>query len=260
MGLDEPGVRGRRAKPPRCDSGMRCKVSEAAACWSNLRRTNVRGSSRTSAYTRRSHVAHFSSTKAQDSSEPQFESLMKHCNQRVYRLALRITRNHHDAEDARQETFLKAYRHLDQFEGRSRFTTWISRIAINEGLMNLRKRNDSRRVPLDEMPEMVTETETPFPIRGRTEDPEQSYVRRQLRGVLEAAVASLRPLYREVFVLRAVDELSTAETATALGLTVSTVKTRLRRARMELRAYLESYGTMGENMGALGSSEVSHAA
>lgn len=167
---------------------------------------------------------------------------MKHCNQRVYRLALRITRNHQDAEDARQETFLKAYRHLDQFEGRSRFTTWISRIAINEGLMNLRKRNDSRRVPLDDVAETSIESDALLQVRRPIEDPEVSFTRRQLRGALNAAISSLRPLYRDVFVLRTVDELSTSETAKALGLTVSTVKTRLRRARLELRAYLATCG------------------
>ena len=179
---------------------------------------------------------------------------MKQCNQRVYRLALRITRNPQDAEDARQETFLKVYRHLDQFEGRSRFTTWISRIAINEGLMNLRKRNDSRRVPLDEVAEIAPENGILLQIRRPVEDPELSFARRQLRGTLQAAIASLRPLYRDVFLLRAVDELSTAETAKALGLTVSTVKTRLRRARMEIRAYLGSCGEMVSNAGTLTSS------
>jgi RNA polymerase sigma-70 factor, ECF subfamily len=198
------------------------------------------------------------STAPVESPNAQFEGLMKHCNQRVYRLALRITRNHQDAEDARQETFLKAYRHLDQFEGRSRFTTWISRIAINEGLMNLRKRNDSRRVPLDEIAETAIEGDALVKLRRPIEDPEVSFTRRQLRGALNAAIAALRPLYRDVFVLRTVEELSTSETAKTLGLTVSTVKTRLRRARIELRAYLASCGQMVQNAGALageGSSE-----
>ncbi len=190
-----------------------------------------------------------SAQAAREAAEQEFENLAKLCDQRVYRLALRITRNHHDAEDARQETLLKAYRHMDQFEGRSRFTTWISRIAINEGLMNLRKRNDNRRVPLEETPEIEAALETPTPIRRRTEDPEQSFARGQLRGALNEAIASLRPLYRDVFVMRAVDELSTAETARALGVTVSTVKTRLRRARMEIRGSLESCGAVAAQNG-----------
>jgi RNA polymerase sigma-70 factor, ECF subfamily len=195
-----------------------------------------------------------------ESPDAQFEGLMKHCNQRVYRLALRITRNHQDAEDARQETFLKAYRHLDQFEGRSRFTTWISRIAINEGLMNLRKRNDSRRVGLDEIAETAIEGDALVKLRRPIEDPEVNFTRRQLRGALNAAIAALRPLYRDVFVLRTVEELSTSETAKALGLTVSTVKTRLRRARIELRAYLAACGQLVQNAGALASEGSSEAA
>lgn len=237
-------------------------MSQAAACWSNLRNSKVRRASMSGAPARPRHIAHAPvpvvETVATESQNANFDSLMKHCNQRVYRLALRITRNHQDAEDARQETFLKAYRHLDQFEGRSRFTTWISRIAINEGLMNLRKRNDSRRVPLDEIAETAIEGDALVKLRRPIEDPEVSFTRRQLRGALNGAIAALRPLYRDVFVLRTVEELSTSETAKTLGLTVSTVKTRLRRARIELRAYLQSCGQMVQNAGALagdGSSE-----
>jgi RNA polymerase sigma-70 factor, ECF subfamily len=197
------------------------------------------------------HRAHSPASPASYSADTHFDNLVAHCNQRVYRLALRITRNHQDAEDARQETFLKAYRHLDQFEGRSRFTTWISRIAINEGLMNLRKRNDSRRVPLDDIAETAIESDTLLQVRRPMEDPEVNFTRRQLRGALNAAIAGLRPLYRDVFVLRTVEELSTSETARTLGVTVSTVKTRLRRARIELRSYLKSCGEMVQNVGAL---------
>jgi|HubBroStandDraft_1064217.scaffolds.fasta_scaffold70024_2 RNA polymerase sigma-70 factor (ECF subfamily) len=199
-------------------------------------------------------------TAVAQSPDAHFDSLVQHCNQRVYRLALRITRNHQDAEDARQETFLKAYRHLDQFEGRSRFTTWISRIAINEGLMNLRKRNDSRRVALDEIAETAIEGDVLVKLRRPIEDPEVNFTRRQLRGALNAAIAALRPLYRDVFVLRTVEELSTSETAKTLGLTVSTVKTRLRRARIELRAYLAACGQMVQNAGVLASEGSSEAA
>lgn len=238
-------------------------MSEAVTCWSNFRNTNLHGSAMPGSLRRRGRPQGSSAAPASDKAGVEFDSLVKHCNQRVYRLALRVTRNHQDAEDARQETFLKAYRHLDQFEGRSRFTTWISRIAINEGLMNLRKRNDSRRVPLDEIADSAVESNTLLQIRRPAENPETSFTRRQLRGALNAAIASLRPLYRDVFVLRTVEELSTSETAKALGLTVSTVKTRLRRARMELRAYLESCGEIVQCAGALaaaGSSEVSSAA
>jgi RNA polymerase sigma-70 factor (ECF subfamily) len=164
--------------------------------------------------------------------------MVKDCDQRVYRLALRITRNDHDAEDARQETMLKAYRHIDQFEGRARFTTWISRIAINEALMNLRKRNDARNVPLEDVAEESEDIFALRQFRPPAENPESSFRRRELRASLDEAIRSLRPLYRDVFILRAVEERSTSETARALRLTVSTVKTRLRRARVELREKL----------------------
>jgi len=227
-------------------------VSQAATCWTNLTHTNVRHVPSPGAFTTKQRATRRVVPINSASQNGHFDKLVRDCNQRVYRLALRITRNHQDAEDARQETFLKVYRHLDQFEGRSRFTTWISRIAINEGLMNLRKRSDSRRVPLDEIAEVAAESDTIIQLRRPAEDPERSFARRQLRASLESAIASLRPLYRDVFVLRAVDELSTSETAKALGLTVSTVKTRLRRARMELRQYLESCGAMVQSTGALG--------
>lgn len=236
-------------------------MSQAAACWSNLRDSNTQLSATLNSFPRRERRTRAAASAARDAGEAQFDSLMKQCNQRVYRLALRITRNHQDAEDARQETFLKAYRHMDQFEGRSRFTTWISRIAINEGLMNLRKRNDSRRVALDEVPETAIESDALLQLRRPIEDPEVNFTRRQLRGALNAAISSLRPLYRDVFVLRTVDELSTSETAKTLGLTVSTVKTRLRRARLELREYLASCGETVRNAGSIpGDQDSQHAA
>ncbi|MFZ0635737.1 MAG: sigma-70 family RNA polymerase sigma factor [Candidatus Acidiferrales bacterium] len=169
--------------------------------------------------------------------------LFQDCHQRVYRMALRITRNDHDAEDAQQETMVKAFRHLDQFEGRARFTTWISRIAINESLMSLRKRNDLRRVPLDDVAENAEDTFALRQFRPPAENPEANFARRELRASINEAIGSLRPLYRDVFVLRAVDELSTSETARALKLTASTVKTRLRRARVELRYKLRNAWT-----------------
>jgi RNA polymerase sigma-70 factor, ECF subfamily len=229
-------------------------LSEVATCCSELRHSNPRPTSILGTVSRRERLPWSHASPANDCEDSQFDSIMKQCNQRVYWLARRITRNHHDAEDARQETFLKAYRHLDQFEGRSPFTTWISRIAINEGLMNLRKRNDSRCAPLDEIAETAIERETLLQFHRPIEDPEVGFRRRQLRSALNAAIASLRPLYRDVFVLRAVDENSTSDTAKALGLTISTVKTRLRRARTELRAHLATCGEMAEIVGAIANS------
>jgi len=167
-----------------------------------------------------------------------FPELIQQCNQRMYLLALRITRNQEDAEDAHQEAMLKAHRHWRQFEGRSRFTTWISRIAINEALMTLRKRRRSRQVPLENLPEQSEPVVPSFGLVAHVEDPESYYSRGQLRESLLRAVRNLRADYRQVFILRAIEERSTRDTARALKLSISTVKTRLRRARRELRGML----------------------
>ena len=160
------------------------------------------------------------------------------CQERVFRLALRITRNQEDAEDSQQEALLKAYRHMDQFQGRSQFTTWISRIAINEALMNLRKRRDAFHVPLEDVVEQAEEATVRRRLSSPPESPEAAYSRKELGETLSAAIDRLRPLYRSVFVMRTVEELSTTETASKLQISNSAVKTRLRRARNELRSIL----------------------
>ncbi len=166
------------------------------------------------------------------------QQIFSGCQERVYRLALRITRNQEDAEDSQQEALLKAYRHMDQFQGRSQFTTWISRIAINEALMNLRKRRDAYHVPLEDVVEQAEEATVRRRLSSPPESPEAAYSRKELSATLNAAIDRLRPLYRSVFVMRTVEELSTTETASKLQISNSAVKTRLRRARNELRTIL----------------------
>jgi len=173
-----------------------------------------------------------------ESDAASFSEIIEQCNQRVYLLALRITRNQEDAEDAHQEAMLKAHRYRHQFEGRSRFTTWISRIAINEALMTLRKRRRSKQVPLEGLPEQSEPVVPSCGLVAHVEDPETHYSRGQLRESLLRAVQNLRVDYRRVFILRAIEERSTRETARVLNLSASTVKTRLRRARRELRGML----------------------
>ena len=170
---------------------------------------------------------------------------LQNCQQRAFRLAFRITRNQQDAEDAQQEALLKAHRNLDQFQGRSRFTTWISRIAINEALMCLRKRRSVVHVSLEDA---ITEDETApvnFELHSNIQDPETAYSQKELRKLLTHAIAELRPLHREVFLLRAVECLSVVETAKALQVSVSTVKTRMRRARRELKEILQNASRPG---------------
>jgi RNA polymerase sigma-70 factor (ECF subfamily) len=166
-----------------------------------------------------------------------FSDLVKHYDRRVFRMAKQITQNDDDAEDVLQETFLKAYTHLDDFQGNSKFYTWLVRIAVNEALMKLRKRRSDRTVPLDE-PIDTGEDEMIREIAVWDVNPEETYSREELATVLDQAVQSLKPAYRTVFVLRDIEEMSIEETAEALGLSISAVKSRLLRARLQLREKL----------------------
>jgi RNA polymerase sigma-70 factor, ECF subfamily len=168
-----------------------------------------------------------------------FAELIGPSQERVYRLALRITRNTEDAEDVQQETLLKVHRKLGQFEGRARLTTWISRIAINEALMCLRKRRSAFYLPLEETIQPTEENSASEDFQSPIEGPEAAYSRKEMRELLKQAMERLRPAYRVVFLLRAVEQLSTSETANVLQISASAVKARMRRARSELRDWLE---------------------
>ena len=169
-----------------------------------------------------------------------FSELLRRYEGKIFRLALHITQNREDAEDVLQETFLKAYEHLDQFQGQSKFYTWIVRIAVNQALMKLRKRKSDRSVSLDETIDTGEDT-VAREIAAWDENPEQRYSREEINGILGTAIDGLAPIYRAVFVLRDVDELSTEETADALNLSVPAVKSRLLRARLQLRDKLTRY-------------------
>jgi RNA polymerase sigma-70 factor, ECF subfamily len=166
-----------------------------------------------------------------------FAELVRRYEAKIFRLAQHITQNREDAEDVLQETFLKSYEHLDQFQGQSKFYTWIVRIAVNQALMKLRRRKTDKSVSLDEGIDTGEDTVT-REIASWDEDPEQRFSREELGELLESAVDSLAPPYRSVFVLRDIDELSTEETAEALGLSIPAVKSRLLRARLQLREKL----------------------
>lgn len=166
-----------------------------------------------------------------------FSDLVSRYDRKIFRLARHITNSDEDAEDVLQETFLKAYEHLDGFQGNSKFYTWLVRIAVNESLMKLRKRKSDRTVSLDEPAEngdepMVRE------IAVWDGNPEQQYSSEELRSILDKAIANLKPTFRTVFLLRDVEDLSTEETAAALDISVPAVKSRLLRARLELRERL----------------------
>jgi RNA polymerase sigma-70 factor (ECF subfamily) len=176
-------------------------------------------------------------TRAKAGDVDAFSELVRHYDRRVFRMAKQITQNDDDAEDVLQETFLKAYTHLDDFQGNSKFYTWLVRIAVNEALMKLRKRRSDRSVPLDE-PIDTGEDEMVREIAVWDENPEDTYSREELADILDQAIQSLKPAYRTVFVLRDIEEMSIEETAEALGLSISAVKSRLLRARLQLREKL----------------------
>jgi len=166
-----------------------------------------------------------------------FSELVRRYEGKIFRLAQHITQNREDAEDVLQETFMKAYEHLDQFKGDSKFYTWIVRIAVNQALMKLRRRKSDKSVSIDEQIDTGEDNVT-REIAAWGENPEQRYSREELGGILDSAIESLEPLYRSVFVLRDIEELSTEETAEALDLSVPAVKSRLLRARLQLRERL----------------------
>ncbi len=178
--------------------------------------------------------------RARDGDVAAFNELVNRYSRKIYRLAKHITQNDEDAEDVLQETFLKAFEHLGDFQGQSKFYTWIVRIGVNESLMKLRKRKSDRTVPLDE-PVDTGEDTVVREIAVWEENPEQQYSRDELGGILDEAVESLKPAFRTVFVLRDIEELSTEETAEALGISVPAVKSRLLRARLQLREKLTRF-------------------
>lgn len=178
--------------------------------------------------------------RAQAGDAQAFAELVERYERKIYRLARHITGNDEDAEDVLQEAFLKAYENLPGFQGQSKFYTWLVRIAVNEALMKLRRRKTGKMVSLDETIDTGEETMA-REIAVWEDNPEERYSREELRRILEEAIETLPPLYRTVFVLRDVDELSTEETAEALGISVPAVKSRLLRARLQLRDKLTRF-------------------
>jgi RNA polymerase sigma-70 factor (ECF subfamily) len=167
-----------------------------------------------------------------------FEELVRRYDRKLLRIAQQVTHSLEDAQDAVQETFLKAYQRLHQFQGTSKFSTWLIRIALNESLMKLRKRRHTPE-PLD-YEDSNGET-LPLDVADWSPDAEQLYSRAELREILRKALEELAPILRVVFVLRDVEDLSIKETAAALDLHPSAVKARLLRARLQLREKLSKY-------------------
>ena len=169
-----------------------------------------------------------------------FSDLVKRYDRNVFRIAQHITHNEEDAQDVVQEAFLKAYTNLAQFQGNSKFYTWLVRIAVNEALMKLRRRRSDKTVSIDEDVE-TEEGSMPREVADWSPNPEQLYGTSELGDILKKTIQGLPPGFRTVFVLRDVEGLSTEETAEMLGLSIPAVKSRLLRARLQLRERLAKY-------------------
>ena len=176
------------------------------------------------------------------------EDLVRRYDRNVFRIAQHITQNREDAEDVVQDAFLKAYGNLAQFQGQSKFYTWLVRIVVNEALMKLRRRRPERMVSLDE--DVKTEDDSvPREVADWSPNPEQLYSQSELHDILSRTIQGLPPSFRTVFVLRDVEGLSTEETAEALGLSIPAVKSRLLRARLQLRERLSRFFQKRKNGG-----------
>jgi RNA polymerase sigma-70 factor, ECF subfamily len=172
-----------------------------------------------------------------------FEELVARYEDKIFRLTLNITGNREDAEDAMQDAFLKAFAHLDNFHGDSRFYTWLVRIAANEALMRLRRRRPNH-FSLDQPIEGDSEL-MPRELEEWSPNPEQQYAKSEIDNIISTLLEQMEDEYRIVLMLRDVEELSTQETAEALGISLSAVKSRLLRARLKLREKLNRYFRFG---------------
>lgn len=166
-----------------------------------------------------------------------FETLVRKHERRVFRVTLAVLGNVEDAEEAMQDTFVKTYRHIGQFRRESRFTTWLTRIAVNEALQKRQARKNT--LSLDEVADIEAQV---LPHRSQQwhEDPEKLYGKQEVRELVEDAIRSLPTIYRETFVLRDVEGLRAEEAAEILGLTLPAIKSRLLRARLLIREALAS--------------------
>ena len=163
-----------------------------------------------------------------------FEKLCAPTKARMYQTLHRITKNHEDAEDALQESFLSAYLNLHRFDGRSSFSTWLTRIGINAALMTLRKKRTHRELPIDG-PGETGERTAYFEAPDHAPNPEERFARQEREVLVREAVRSLRPTIRRALELGQMQEKSMRETAQTLGISVAAAKARLFHARAALR-------------------------
>ena len=168
--------------------------------------------------------------------ETAVRAIMQANNRRLYRLARGILRNDAEAEDVVQDTYVRAFTHLEQFRGDSSLSTWLSRIAMNEALGRLRRQRPGVELSsLDKVPQAQI---IPFPLAS-SDDPEKSMAQREIQHVVEHAIDELPEPFRLIFITRVIEGMNVEETAEILGLKPETVKTRLHRARNLLRDNVE---------------------
>lgn len=170
-----------------------------------------------------------------------FHELIQPYERMVYLTVLTMLRNEQEAEDAAQEVMINAFRHLKSFRGDAKFSTWLVTIAMNEARQRLRKAKTARLESLDEEKEAGEGDFTPAVLTDWREIPSEALEKKEMRQRLREAVERLPPIYREVLVLRDLEEMNQEETARALGINVTVVKVRLHRARMMLQKMLAPY-------------------
>lgn len=179
--------------------------------------------------------------EAQSGDANAFAALISQYESHVYRLALNITRNPQDAEDVLQDVFLKAYAHLGEFRGDSRFSTWLVRIATNAALTKMRQRSSEWRVSSARSNQDNQKAPRPREMKDGDDNPEERYSKTELLGILSEVIESLNLSLRMVFVLRDFQSFSTEETARLLGLSEVAVRNRLLRARLQVRQRLHAW-------------------
>jgi RNA polymerase sigma-70 factor, ECF subfamily len=168
-----------------------------------------------------------------------FRIIVQRHNQRLYRIARSLVQDDSEAEDVVQETYVRAFGSLGQFRNDASLATWLTRITLNEALGRLRRRRAMVDLKVLDAEPACPSNIVSFPLMPATPDPEHAAAQRQIRHLIERAIDDLPEAFRVVFVMRDVEDLSTEETAALLGLPPATVKTRLHRARRELRCALD---------------------
>jgi RNA polymerase sigma-70 factor (ECF subfamily) len=178
--------------------------------------------------------------KAKSGDTKAFEELMRRTQDKIYNLGIKFFGNKEDAADLLQETYIKAYESLPNFEGKSSFSTWLYRIATNFALMKLRKEK-MKKVSIEELKNLSNGLKNSIDFYDWSENPYLHYKNEELKEILNEAINSLPPKYKTIFILHDIEGLSIQEVAKILSLSVPTVKTRIHRSRLYLREKLSEY-------------------